>query len=90
MSQLAPSQLASDCNTKEVSKQNAEASDLLGSADHTTFTSDSGSVSALVSKAMSSPEIRQNLVETLKHAVNSGQYELDPTAIASAMLDEHL
>jgi flagellar biosynthesis anti-sigma factor FlgM len=38
---------------------------------------------------MSSPEIRQDLVSQLKQAVSSGQYKLDPNAIASSMIDEH-
>jgi flagellar biosynthesis anti-sigma factor FlgM len=38
---------------------------------------------------MSSPEIRQDLVNQLKQSVGSGQYKLDPDAIASSMIDEH-
>jgi flagellar biosynthesis anti-sigma factor FlgM len=89
LSQLTPGQVLNEQNTKKVSDQQAGASDALGSVDRTTFTSDSSSVSALVGKAMSSPEIRQDLVSTLKQAVNSGQYKLDPNAIASSMIDEH-
>jgi len=89
LSQLAPGQVSSEQNTKKVSDQQVGASDLSGSVDRTTFTSDSSSVDALVGKAMSSPEIRQDLVSQLKQAVNSGQYKLDSNAIASAMLDEH-
>jgi flagellar biosynthesis anti-sigma factor FlgM len=38
---------------------------------------------------MSSPEIRQELVQGLKQEVESGQYQLDPDQIAGAMIDEH-
>jgi anti-sigma28 factor (negative regulator of flagellin synthesis) len=38
---------------------------------------------------MSSPEIRQDLVSQLRDAVSSGQYMLDPSAIATSMIDEH-
>jgi anti-sigma28 factor (negative regulator of flagellin synthesis) len=38
---------------------------------------------------MSSPEVRQDLVDSLRLSVTSGQYELDPAQIASSMLDEH-
>ena len=89
LSQLTPGQVLNEQNTKKVSDQQAGASDVSGSVDRTTFSSDSSSVSTLVGKAMSSPEIRQDLVSTLKQAVNSGQYKLDPNAIASSMIDEH-
>jgi flagellar biosynthesis anti-sigma factor FlgM len=89
LSQLTPAEVLSEQNTKKVSDQQAGTSDVSGSVDRTTFSSDSSSVSTLVGKAMSSPEIRQDLVSQLKQAVNSGQYKLDPNAIASSMLDEH-
>jgi len=89
LSQLAPGQVSSEQNTKKVGDQHSGAADSSGSVDRTTFTSDSSSVSNLVGKAMSSPEIRQDLVSQLKDAVNSGQYKLDPNAIASSMIDEH-
>lgn len=89
LSQLTPGTVLNEQNTKKVSDQQAGAPDASGSVDRTTFTSDSSSVSTLVGKAMSSPEIRQDLVSQLKQAVNSGQYQLDPNAIASSMIDEH-
>jgi flagellar biosynthesis anti-sigma factor FlgM len=89
LSQLTSGQVSSEQNTKKVSDQQVGASETSGSVDRTTFTSDSTSVGALVGKAMSSPEIRQDLVSQLKQAVSSGQYKLDPNAIASSMIDEH-
>jgi flagellar biosynthesis anti-sigma factor FlgM len=89
LSQLTAGQLSSENEARKVSDQKIGASDLSGSVDRTTFTSDSSSVGSLVSKAMSSPEIRQDLVSQLKQAVGSGQYKIDPTAIASSMIDEH-
>ena len=88
LSQLTSQQVSSEQNTKKVNDQQVGASEISGSVDRTTFTSDSSSVSSLVGKAMSSPEIRQDLVSQLKYAVNSGQYKLDPNAIASSMIDE--
>jgi flagellar biosynthesis anti-sigma factor FlgM len=38
---------------------------------------------------MSSPEIRQDKVASLQQAVSNGTYQLDPNAIAGAMIDEH-
>ena len=89
LSQVTSGQVSSEQNTKKVSDQQFSASDTSVSVDRTTFTTDSTSVGSLVSKAMSTPEIRQDLVNQLKQSVNSGQYKLDPSAIASSMIDEH-
>jgi len=37
---------------------------------------------------MSSPEIRQDKVDSLKQALESGNYKLDPGKIAESMIDE--
>jgi anti-sigma28 factor (negative regulator of flagellin synthesis) len=37
---------------------------------------------------MNSPEVRQDLVQTLQQAIQSGQYKLEPDQIAGAMIDE--
>ena len=57
-----------------------------GGEDRTTLTSDSAAVESLVSTAMNSSTVRQETVESLRQAVGSGQYQLDPAAIANAML----
>jgi flagellar biosynthesis anti-sigma factor FlgM len=88
LSQVTSGQVSSEHNAKKVSDQLVDAPGTSSSVDRTTFTSDSSSVSSLVGKAMSSPDIRQDLVSQLKQAVNSGQYKLDPNAIASSMIDE--
>ena len=89
LSQVTPGQVSGEQNTKKVSDQQFGASDASASVDRTTFTTDSTSVGSLVGKAMNSPEIRQDLVNQLRQAVNGGQYQLDPGAIASSMIDEH-
>jgi flagellar biosynthesis anti-sigma factor FlgM len=53
--------------------------------DWTSFHSDSNSVQALTSQALNSPEIRQGTVDALRQSVNSGQYQLDPAKIATAI-----
>lgn len=88
LNQAAASQLASEPNPKQVSTQSVAASDLAGGEDRTTLASAQQSISSLVSGAMSSPDIRQDLVDHLKQAISSGNYELDPGKIASAMIDE--
>jgi flagellar biosynthesis anti-sigma factor FlgM len=89
LSQVTPGQVSGEHDTRKVSDQQVGAPDTVGSEDRTTFTSDSSSIRSLAGKAMSSPEIRQDLVSQLKQAVDSGQYKLDPAAIAASMIDEH-
>jgi len=52
------------------------------------FAEDTVSISALTAKALQMPEVRQDKVDSLRQSVSSGQYELDPTMIAAAMVNE--
>jgi flagellar biosynthesis anti-sigma factor FlgM len=83
------SQLAGEPNTKQVNTQDVSASEPAGDQDRTTLTSAQQSVSGLVQNAMASPEVRQELINNLKQAIQSGKYELDPGKIAQSMVDEH-
>jgi negative regulator of flagellin synthesis FlgM len=85
----AASQIASETSPKPVDAENAAAPDLASSGDRATFVSARQSLSALVSTAMSTPEVRQDRVDSLKQAISDGTYELDPKQIASSMIDEH-
>jgi flagellar biosynthesis anti-sigma factor FlgM len=82
------SQLSSELSSKQVGTQKAGQSSQPDGEDRTTLTSDSTTLGSLVSTAMSSPEVRQDTVDSLRLSVSSGQYELDPAKIASSMLDE--
>ena len=82
------SQIASENNPKPVDAENVAASDLANSGDRTTLTSTQQSLNSLVSTAMSSPEVRQDRVDSLKQAISDGTYELDPEQIAASMIDE--
>ncbi len=55
----------------------------------TTLSSDATSVSSLVSSAMSSPSVRQGTVDSLRQAIGSGQYSIDPAGIAEAMVAQN-
>lgn len=85
----AASQIAGEPNAQPANVRNAQAPDSAEDGDRTTLTSGSGSVSPLVTQAMSSPEIRLDKVQSLQQAINSGRYQLDPYQIAGAMIDEH-
>jgi negative regulator of flagellin synthesis FlgM len=83
------SQLNNDSDAKQVKSQDLAVTDATESGDRTTLTSGSVSVSSLVSQAMNSPEVRQDKVESLQQAVQSGKYQLEAENIAGAMIDEH-
>ena len=83
------SQIANESNPKQVdAENNVASSDLPNSGDRTTLTSTQQSLNSLVSTAMSSPEVRQDRVDSLKQSISDGTYELDPEQIASSMIDE--
>jgi negative regulator of flagellin synthesis FlgM len=83
----AASQISSEPGSQAAEAQNASVTPR--DEDRATLVSDAGSVSSLVSAAMSSPEIRQDKVAALQQAISSGKYELDPAKIAASMIDEH-
>jgi negative regulator of flagellin synthesis FlgM len=87
LNQASASQIASEPSSKPVSTQSVNVSDH-ATEDRTTLSSAQQPLSQLVSTAMSSPEIRQDKVDSLKQALESGNYKLDPGKIAESMIDE--
>lgn len=87
----AATELSSEQASQKVSTENAAKSSQSSAEDRATLTSDAASIDSLVSIALSSSsEVRQGVVDGLKHAVNSGQYELNPGKIAASMVNEHV
>jgi negative regulator of flagellin synthesis FlgM len=85
----AASQISTEPNSQQVSAQNTGNSGQVDNTeDRATLTSDSTSVGSLVSTALNSPQVRQDKVDSLRQAVSSGQYQLDPQKIAASMVDE--
>jgi flagellar biosynthesis anti-sigma factor FlgM len=82
-------QIASDSTPAKVKSGNVQSTDSSAPEDRTTLTSGSSSVQALVSEAMNTRPIRADKVAALQQAIGSGQYQLDPAAIAGSMIDEH-
>ena len=80
----ATSQLPVDNVAARVSNS-GPATTQAAAQDWTSFHSDSTSVQSLTTQALNSPEVRQGTVDALRQAVNSGQYEIDPNRIATAM-----
>jgi flagellar biosynthesis anti-sigma factor FlgM len=54
--------------------------------DADSFSSDTVTLSALASRALQMPEVRQERVDSLRQSIASGQYEVDAHSIAGAML----
>ena len=82
-------ELSSELSSQQVSAQSAAQTSSTDAEDRATFTSDSTSVNSLVSTALQFPEVRQDKVDSLRQAVSSGQYQLDPSKIAASMVDDY-
>ncbi|HSY37734.1 MAG TPA: flagellar biosynthesis anti-sigma factor FlgM [Acidobacteriaceae bacterium] len=88
----AASQLSSELSSQQVGVK-ADASPSakshgISSDDRTTLTSDTTSLASLVSAALSSPEVRQGRVDNLRQAISNGEYQVDPSSVAAAMVGE--
>lgn len=83
--------LRTDQSVKQVSTSDTAATQAVTSVaqDRTTLHSDSLSVQSLTSQALSSPEVRQDKVNTISQSVNSGSYQLNATATAGAIIDDN-
>lgn len=79
------SQLLAERSTKQVTQGSPDISQR-ATEDRTTLSADSTSVNSLASQVLRSPEIRQEKVDAFRQAVASGQYQVDSTKIASAIL----
>jgi flagellar biosynthesis anti-sigma factor FlgM len=85
----AASELSSEQASQKARVENAPNPDQSHGEDRATLSSDTASVGSLVSTAMNSPEVRQDKVDSLKQAVNNGQYDLNPAKIAASIIDDH-
>ncbi|HLW87054.1 MAG TPA: flagellar biosynthesis anti-sigma factor FlgM [Terriglobales bacterium] len=56
------------------------------SAEADSFPEDTVTISSLASRALQTPDIRHDQVGSLQQSVSDGSYELDPSAIAEAVL----
>jgi len=57
--------------------------------DQATLSQDKVTLSSLATQALAQPEVRQSLVDSLRQSISSGQYKLDPSGIADAILSEY-
>jgi negative regulator of flagellin synthesis FlgM len=82
-------ELSSEASSQQASIQSAAKTSRAGEEDRATLTSGSVSKDSLVSQALSSPEIRQDKVDSLRLSVESGKYELDSAKTAAAIVNEY-
>jgi len=75
-------QLISD-DVTATSRGNATKSKSVENGDN--FSEDTVSISNLVAQALQTPDVRQSKTERLQQSVWTGEYRIDPSAIAEAM-----
>lgn len=88
----AASQISSDLSSQQVgtqgSSQSAGSSGDVSGDDRTSLSSGATEVASLVSTALSSPDVRQDKVDSLRQAISGGQYQVDSASIAASMAGE--
>jgi len=80
----ATEMLSKDWSAQKASKTN-ELAPQASTQDRVTLASAGSTVQSLTAQAMNSPQVRQDKVDSLRQAVNSGSYQLDSAKIASAI-----
>jgi len=85
LNRSAANEVAADQKTKQVASTGRPPVHH-DTEDTTTFSSDSLAVTNLAAQAMQTPEIRQDKVDSLREAIHNGTYQVDPAAVADAML----
>jgi flagellar biosynthesis anti-sigma factor FlgM len=75
--------------TEQTRKSSTDATSQSGATpvgDKPGLSQDKITLSTLSTQVLSQPEVRQNLVDSLRQSVNSGSYNVDPTEIAKSIL----
>ncbi len=89
LNRIASGQIAND-QTSAAKKVGPSGNEPVGVAeDKATLSSDSVSISALATKALENPEVRQDKVDGLREQIQSKQYKIDHGKIADAIAEEH-
>ena len=89
LSNATANELSSELSSQQLAAKNAAKAGEAAGEDRATLTSDSTSVGSLVATALSAPEVRQGKVDSLRQAVNGGDYEIDPGKIAASIVDDY-
>jgi flagellar biosynthesis anti-sigma factor FlgM len=82
-------QAISNETAKKPSAITANQVDFEPSGESVGLSQDKVTLSSLATQALAQPEVRQGLVDNLRHRIDLGDYTLDPRSIAEAMLNEN-
>ena len=84
LNRTAANEIAAEQRAKQVAAgQSAKAQQ--ATEDKATFSTDTIAVADLTAKAMQTPEVRQDKVDSFRQAIQNGTYKVDPSAVADAM-----
>ena len=72
--------------TADSPSSKAKTANAVSTESWDTLSEDTVTISSLAARALETPDVRQEKVDALHDQVGSGQYQLDPAAIAEAML----
>ena len=78
--------LTRDEKTRKAGAKSNSASSV---EDTTSLSADSNSILSLQTRALATPEIRQDKVEALRQSIQNGDYRLEPDQIAQAILNQN-
>jgi flagellar biosynthesis anti-sigma factor FlgM len=82
----APDPQATLAEQAKKSTTTTNQSETSPTSDKAALSQDKVTLSALSTQALSQPEVRQNLVDSLRQSIASGHYKLDPNGVADAIL----
>lgn len=74
-------------STEQAKQTSGAAANQTGRAGEASSSSqDTVTLSSLSTQALATPDVRQDVVARIKQSIDSGQYQIDPKAIAESML----
>ncbi|MGC2447992.1 MAG: flagellar biosynthesis anti-sigma factor FlgM, partial [Candidatus Sulfotelmatobacter sp.] len=78
----------SDRNSQSSQAANSASNQAEVGQDQTRFSGAHAQVQALAAQAVQLPEVRQDKVDALRQAIQSGQYQADPQQTAGALFTQ--
>ena len=76
----------SPVSSETVSRVNTSSTTSSQNTAEDRITFHSTSIESLTNQALQSPEVRQTAVQSLRQSVSNGEYSVDPTKTASAIV----
>lgn len=85
----AATQIINEQNAQQTGSKGTSKAELSNTVDHATLSPDSVSLQSLVATSLKTPDVRHDKVDSLRQAIDTAQYHLDPAKIAASIIDEH-